>query len=152
MASNNNRRHYSDKNSKFSNSFTTGVPIALLAMILSGLLLLTLSAFLAIKAESPLSIAGIAAICSLYACSAVGGAVSSLTLNRPLSYLCVLSASSAFIIILIALKTVIPNSGASPTGFRAVIMHAAIIVFALLSALLTDKAKGKNSRRRKNRR
>lgn len=152
MASNNNRRHYSDKNSKFSNSFTTGVPIALLAMILSGLLLLTLSAFLAIKAESPLSIAGIAAICSLYACSAVGGAVSSLTLKRPLSYFCALTAASAFTMILVALKTVIANSGASPTGFRAVIMHAAIIVFALLSALLTDKAKGKNSRRRKNRR
>lgn len=152
MAVNNNRRHYSDKNSNSTKSVITKVPLVLLSMILSGLLLLTVSAYFLLKSESPLLLSRVAALICLYACAVIGGLISAGLFKGQRAYLCAILSSLAFTAIILIMKAFVPRSDASPTLPASILMHSAVIILASAGVLAYQKTKAQTNGRHRKRR
>lgn len=152
MSRANIRRHYSDKKSASKSANIAKVLIVLLSMILSGLLLLTASAYFALNSASPLSLSVPLALASLYFCSFIGGGICAFMLNNPDSYICAAISSSAFLLITLFLKTVIPCSNFISKATVSVALHALIPIVCLTGVMLTEKILSGNNKRHKIRR
>lgn len=152
MSGYNKHRHYSDKKATFPNTFIAKVPIVLLTMILSGLLLLLVSAFLVLNSESPLILSTPLSLTALYLCSFIGGIVCSLMFDNPQSYIGALLASSAFTVIILIMKITVPQAPSAPQIMISIILHTFIIVACFAGVFLTERIRYQNTRRHKIRR
>ena len=152
MSGSNKRRHYSDKKASNKDSIVAKVPIVLLSMILSGLILLTVSAYLALKTDSPIKLSAPLSAISLYLSSFIGGAVCSWLLNMPDSCICAILSSSTFTFLLIIMKALIPSSSTAPQIGVSVVMHGLIVAVSIIGVLTTEKIKSRNIRKYKSRR
>ncbi len=152
MSGSNKHRHYSDKKASTNSAFIAKVPIVLLSMMLSGLLLLLISAYFALKTDSPLLLSSPLSAASLYICSFIGGTVCALMLGHPESYFAALLSSSAFALIILIMKAVIPQSSSSPRAGVSVIMHSLIVISCLAGVAITEKCRSHKNRRHKIRR
>ncbi len=152
MTVNNNRRHYSDKKSNSAKSVITKVPLVLLSMILSGLLLLSASGYFLLKTDSPLSLSRLTAFICLYVCALICGIISSRLFEGAQAYVCAIIASSAFTILLLIMKTVVPRADSPLALSASVLMHSAIIAVAASGVLISQKAAKQNNRRHRKRR
>lgn len=149
MSFSNKPRHYSDKKAVSDGSFIVKVPIVLLSMMLSGLLLLLISSYFALKTDSPLALTTPLSIISLYLCSFIGGAICAIVLRHSQSYLCALVSSTAFIIIELVLKAVVPRSATTPQIGVSALLHALIILSCISGVFFTLKIRVPNNKRHK---
>lgn len=145
-------RLYSGKKTSSKSNFIAKASIVLLSMILSGLLLLLFFSFFSLKADFPLTLAQPLSLTALYLCSFIGGAVSSALIGDTRSYIGALLASCAFVIIVIALKAVIPQSTDSEKAITSLILHALIIAISIIGVFINEKIRIQKNRRHKIRR
>ena len=152
MSGSNRRRHYSDKKSSAKGTFIAKVPIVMLSMILSGLLLLLVSAYFALKTNSPLSLTAPLSLAALYLSSFIGGAVCAFLLEDPGSYVCALISSSVFTIITLISKLIIPKPESIMQTGPSIVLHVLIIAACLGGVFVTQRIRYRNKRRHKTRR
>lgn len=152
MSGSNKHRHYSDKKATSKGALIAKVPIVLLSMMLSGLLLLIISAYLALRTDSPLLLSTPLSAVSLYLCSFIGGTICALMHRNPESYISALISSSALVLFTLILKVIIPRSSSAPQTGISIVLHALIVVACLAGVLLAEKCRSKNNRRHKTRR
>lgn len=149
MSGSKKHRHYSEKTASSQGSLIAKVPIVLLSMILSGLLLLLISAYFALKTDSPILLSSPLSLAALYLSALVGGVVCSLTLEKPQSYICSIVSSSFFVIITVTLKAFIPKSLSSPQTIVSIFLHALIVLVCVAGVYAAEKCKyGYNRRHR----
>ncbi len=149
MAKSNIQRRYVKKSASSSNVFITTAPKVLSIMIITGLLLLLISAFIASKSASPLRLTGALPLFSLYCCSFIGGFFCAKLIESPGSYLCAAASSALFTLFILVLKFFIPQSTTVPKPAASIALHSLIVLFSLLGVITSERLPQRRKSRRK---
>ncbi len=119
-----------------AHSITKTAPKAALISLLSGLLILLISTFFALRAQSPVTLARPLGMASLYIGTLIGGFYCADRLEGGQAYLSSAIASAMLLLLTIAAKFVLPPTANETSDPVFVITHASIIVSSLLGTLI----------------
>ncbi len=128
-------KHNKKKISSSHTIFETA-PKAIAISFISGLLLLFLSTFFALKATSPYELARPIALASLYTGAALGGVFCAYRLESGDSYIAAISASSILMLLIFAAKLFLPHEGIMMPTFLSVALHLLIPTSSLIGAFM----------------
>ncbi len=129
-------------------TFIATVPRILLTTIISGLLLLIISAIIAYNSPNTLMLAGIMPQVCLLLASAIGGYFSGRTLDKPTDYLCALTSSVTLVILITLIRLIIPSAECDLTPTYSFFFHLLLIVLPLLGVLLSGRTRSSAKRKR----
>ncbi|MGM9642046.1 MAG: hypothetical protein ACI3XI_02435 [Eubacteriales bacterium] len=135
-----------------SHTVTSTAPKAALIMLLSGLLILVISTFFSLKAQSPVVLARPIGTVSLFSGALAGGFYAAKCLKDGQAYAASAIASALLIAVIIVTKFFIPASTAGLPLWLSPILHCAVIPFSFLGTLIGQKQPIKRKKHKKHKR
>lgn len=135
-----------------SHTVTSAAPKAALLMLLFGLLILFISTFFALKAQSPVVLARPIGTASLFLGALSGGFYAAKRLNDGQAYAASAIASALLLALIIVTKFFIPSTTVGLPIWLSPILHCAVIPFSLLGTLIGLKQPVKRKKHKKRKR